>query len=284
VTERDDDRASFAQPESKNMQDSALLVALHDVTPAHAARLARAEQLLSALGVTKVAYLYVPNFHGQAAADLDSNFPAWCRRPRPYRVEWFLHGYFHEEQARERRAKASAPAHWFARRFLTSGEGELLTLRGRPLQQRVESGIQSMARAVGSLPAGFVAPAWLYNEELIPVLQRLGIRFTESHFHVFDLQTEQATGAPVITWASRTPLYRVSARVCVSIERRLWQEKPLLRVALHPGDFDHPRIVDSIARTIDSLTRTRRVISYRELADTNSSRTIARLVQTPKLK
>jgi len=266
------------------MEDPALLVALHDVTPAHAARLARAEQLLSALGVTKVAYLYVPNVHGQAAAHEDVDFPAWCRKPRPYRVEWLLHGYFHEEQARERRTPASAPAHWFARRFLTSGEGELLTLRGPALQERLESGVRSMARAVGSLPAGFVAPAWLYNEDLFPILQRLGIRFTESHFHVFDLQAEAVTGAPVITWASRTPVHRVSARVCASIERRLWQEKPLLRVALHPGDFDHPRIVESITRTIDALRRTRRVISYRELADTNSSRTIARLVHTPKLK
>src|SRR5262249_30167742 len=120
------------------MEDSALLVALHDVAPAHAARLARAEQLLSALGVTKVAYLYVPNFHGQAAGHEDSDFPAWCRRLRPYRVDWLLHGYFHEEQARERGARASAPAHWFARRFLTSGEGELLTLRGRAPHARLE--------------------------------------------------------------------------------------------------------------------------------------------------
>jgi len=264
VTERHDDRASFAQPERKNVEDPALLVALHDVTPAHAARLARAEQLLSALGLTTVAYLYVPAFHGQAPAHDDPEFSAWCRARRPYRVEWFLHGYFHEEQESERRVRASTPAHWFARAFLTDGEGEFLTLRGGSLQDRVQSGLLSMERAVGQSPAGFVAPAWLHNEDLIPVLQRLGMRFTESHFHVFDLQTREVVPAPVITWASRTGLHRAGARACARVERRLWSRKPLVRVALHPSDFDHPRIVDSIARTIETLSATRRVISYRE--------------------
>jgi hypothetical protein len=45
-------------------------------------------------------------------------------------------------------------------------------------------------------------------------------------------------------------------------ERRLWTHHPLVRVALHPGDFDHPRIVDSIARTIEALRANRRVIGY----------------------
>jgi len=270
VTERHDDRASFAQPERKNVEEPALLVALHDVTPAHAARLACAELLLSALGLTTVTYLYVPDFHGQAAAHDDRAFSAWCRAPRPYRVEWFLHGYFHEERESERRARPTTPGHWFARTFLTSGEGELLTLRGRALQDRLQTGIQSMACAIGYQPAGFVAPAWLYNEDLIPVLRRLGIRFTESHFHVFDLQTGEAIPTPVITWASRTCAHRAAARMCASVERRLWRRKPLVRVALHPADFDHPRIVDSVARTIETLSRTRRMISYHEVAQSHS--------------
>jgi predicted deacetylase len=285
VNDRDDDRASFAQPERKNVEEPALLVALHDVTPAHAARLARAEQLLSALGLTSVVYLYVPDFHGRGAAHADAQFAAWCRAPRPYRVDWFLHGYFHEERQRDRQGQPATPVDWFARRFLTDGEGEFLGLRGRALQERVQTGIQSMARAVGRLPAGFVAPAWLYNDDLLPVLQQLGVRFAESHFHVFDLQAQEAIAAPVITWASRTHLHRLSSRVCASVERRLWRGKPLVRVALHPADFDHPGIVASIARTIGALKTGRRVIGCQELAAYNRSRsTMARLVQTPKLK
>jgi len=264
------------------MDEPALLVALHDVTPAHAARLARAEQLLSALGLTSVAYLFVPDYHGRAAAHDDREFWARFRSPRPYAIEWFLHGYFHEEQASERGAWPS-PRQWFARRFLTRGEGEFLALRGLALQERVQAGIHSFARAVGCLPKGFVAPAWLYNEELVPVLQRLGFRFTESHFHIFDLHTCDAVPAPVITWASRTRQHRLSSRTCALLARGLWQRRPLIRVALHPCDFDHPRSVDSVARTIEALRVTRRVIGYRDLAN-HSRTTIARLVHTPTLK
>jgi predicted deacetylase len=260
VTDRDDDRASFTQPERKNVDEPALLVALHDVTPAHEARLARAEQLLSALGVTSVAYLYIPDYHGRGRPD--AGFAAWCRAARPYRIEWFLHGYFHEEQPGDRKAPAPSPAHWFARTFLTDREGEFVSLRGSALQARLEAGLQSLAGIVGSPASGFVAPAWLYNEELIPVLQRLGIRFTESHFHVFDLQALEARPSPVISWASRTRGRRVSSRVSASLMRRVWARRPLLRVALHPFDFDHPRVVDSIARTIDALRETRRVVGY----------------------
>jgi predicted deacetylase len=229
--------------------------------------------------------LYVPDFHGGGPAHADARFADWCRAPRPYRVEWFLHGYFHQEQERDRRAQPVAPADWFRRALLTDGEGEFLALRGRALEARVQAGLQSMARAVGSLPVGFVAPAWLYHDDLLPVLQRLGMRFTESHFHVFDLQTQEAIAAPVITWASRSGVHRLGSRVCASVESRLWRRRPVVRVALHPGDFDHPGIVASIARTIEALQSGRRVIGCQVLAAySRSSSTIARLVQTPKLK
>ncbi|HZW72006.1 MAG TPA: hypothetical protein VFF43_00605, partial [Caldimonas sp.] len=65
-------------------------------------------------------------------------------------------------------------------------------------------------------------------------------------------------------WASRSAGRRTSSRMVAAAERRLWTRHPLVRVALHPGDFDHPRIVDSIARTIDALRANRKVIGYAE--------------------
>jgi predicted deacetylase len=194
VTHRDDDRASFAQPQRKNVVQPALLVSLHDVTPAHAARLARAEQLLSALGVREVAYLYVPDFHGRAPAHDDPAFAAWCRAARPFRVQWLLHGYYHLER-REAGGSPSTPATWFARTFLTDGEGEFLSVCGRELQDRLASGIASLTATVGSAPEGFVPPAWLSNADLIPALERLGVRFTEDHFHLVDLRARRTVAA-----------------------------------------------------------------------------------------
>ncbi|HEX4566141.1 MAG TPA: hypothetical protein VH138_05890, partial [Vicinamibacterales bacterium] len=190
---------------------------------------------------------------------------------RPFSVQWFLHGYFHEEQTPERCAAAPTPAHWFARRFLTSGEAEFLALRGRALQERLEAGIRSMVPTVGRIPDGFVAPAWLYNDELIPALKALGIRFTESHFHAFDLATGRALAAPVLTWSTRSAARGTTSRGVAVAVRRLWTRTPLVRVALHPTDFDHPRIVASIARTLDALRAERTVMSYDDAIATAQS-------------
>ena len=260
-----DEPASVPQPECNNPDDRALLVSLHDVTPIHAARIERAERLLASLGISSVAYLFVPNFHGRAPAHDDAEFVAWCRARRPYSVEWVLHGYVHREDSLEAHEPSSRLTDWFARRFLTDGEGEFLSLRGRRLVQRLEAGVRSITHATGRPPEGFVAPAWLYNDELIPCLKRLHMPFTESHFHLFDLQNDRVQGAPVIAWASRSPAHRSGSLLATRVGRRLWAGQRLLRLALHPSDFDHERIVDSIVRSLDLLRTVRSVISYREV-------------------
>ena len=134
MTHRDDDRVSFAQPQRKNVVQPALLVSLHDVTPAHAARLARAEQLLSALGIEEVAYLYVPDFHGRAPAHRDPAFAAWCRAARPFRVQWFLHGYYHQE-LRERLGQ--------------NGQSAVSSLIDGDMAKPYSEGIDRLLQAVG---------------------------------------------------------------------------------------------------------------------------------------
>jgi predicted deacetylase len=238
-----------------------LLVALHDVTPAHAKRLEQAERLLTALGINAVTYLLIPDFHARAPAHACADFIAWCRASRSYDVQWFLHGYFHREDV-----DASGPsvADWCARKFLTAGEGEFLLLRGRMLDVRLRAGVDSFRQCLGHAPSGFVAPAWLYNEELIPALARLRVAFTESHFHVFDLLSARSVPAPVLTWASRTMAHRVGSLAVTATERLIWARRPLVRLALHPADFGHQRLVDSIARSLDALRRDRVVVTYEQ--------------------
>jgi predicted deacetylase len=242
------------------MAQPKLLVALHDVTPVHAARLEKAERLLTALGIRRVTYLLVPDFHASGAAHASDAFVAWCRMARPFDVQWFLHGYFHKDVvASARRLNA---ADWLASKLLTAGEGEFLELRGDALRERIGAGVQSFERCLGDAPSGFVAPAWLFNSELIPALTNMSFQFTESHFRVFHLRTGRERTAPVITWATRTRLRRYGSLIVALAERRLWQAQPLLRVALHPYDFDHPATVASIARTLDAVRRDRVLATY----------------------
>lgn len=253
--------ASTAQlPCNNTTGDGALIVSLHDVTPAHADRLERAERLLCAMGVSAVTYLFVPNFHGRWPAHERADFIGWCRTPRSFAVQWFLHGYFHREDGG--RGSNGSLIGWCGRQFLTAGEAEFLALRGRSLENRVRNGIEVFSQCLGQRPFGFVAPAWLYNDELLPALARAKVAFTESHFHIFDVIGSRALVSPVITWASRTTFHRVLSNTSSAIVYWAWQREPLLRIALHPTDFDHPGVVDCIQRTIDSARAARRVIAY----------------------
>src|SRR5262245_65319963 len=152
-----------------------LLVSLHDVAPFHLDRMARAEALFTRLGVPHVCYLYVPRFHrGPDAAD-DPRFVEWCATRRSFSVQWFLHGYYHDDDAR--RATLGWRAR-LARRLLTS-EAEFLALPDGEADVRLRAGLASLRRAVGVVPDGFVAPGWLWRPELAALLAERGFRYTE---------------------------------------------------------------------------------------------------------
>jgi predicted deacetylase len=235
-----------------------LIVSLHDATPVHAARLDRAEALLRALGVTEATYLLVPRFHG-VPSDEDAAFVRWCRAPRPFRVHWMLHGYLHRESPASR-----APGSWWKRALLTGGEGEFLTLHGEALHDRLARGRDVFRRCLDADPDGFVPPAWLAHAALRPALRDLGFAYTEDHHRLYQLQHARERRAPVITWATRTITRRAGSRVVCPALRALWRSQPILRVALHPHDFDYPATVANITRLMRALVRERDAIACGE--------------------
>jgi predicted deacetylase len=236
-----------------------LLISLHDATPFHLDRLRKAEALFRELGLAKVAYLFVPEYHGGYPSAGDPGFTAWCRESRPFAVEWFLHGYRHLEagpaDAAGRAPGAAAPggsalsAAW-KRRLLTAGEGEFLALDEPTQRARLASGLDSFRRCLGSDPAGFIAPAWLFNDKLIPLLKEFGLPYTEDHRRIYRTATGAAVASPVITWATRTLIRKYGSLAVCPLLARLWSAQPFLRVAMHPFDFDHPRTVGNIRKVL----------------------------------
>lgn len=241
-----------------------VLVSLHDVAPLHLARLRQAEALLVRAGVTRAAYFLVPDFHRRHPVSADPVFLDWCRRARPFSVDWVLHGHDHlEPDAGRSDARAMIGAR-MKRAFLTAGEGEFLALAPDDARDRVARGLVAL-RAAGLATDAFVAPAWLYNPSLPPILVAAGVRYTEDHRSVFDLVHGVTRRCPVITWATRTTLRRVGSRAICPALLGLWRNEPAIRIALHPFDFDHPRTVESITRVLDAAVGTRRGVGHAEL-------------------
>lgn len=238
------------------MSSLKMLVSIHDVTPWHLERIERAERVLADLGIDRVTYMLVPNFHGRAPIARDADFRVWCRADRPFLIDWFLHGYFHHVLVAGLAAtRRPTIRERLVAGVMTSGEGEFQTLREDGIRARLQNGCRSVHASVGHRPAGFVAPAWLFNDDLAPALKSSGFRFTEDHTHVWDVQTGMRVSCPAITWASRTALRRQGSRMLSAWLSRRWGSLPAVRVALHPSDFDVPELITSIRRTLETLRR-----------------------------
>jgi uncharacterized protein len=245
------------------------LLSLHDVTPFHLERLERAERLFEDLGVRRVAYLLVPDYHTGAPADTAA-FRTWCRRDRPFEVDWILHGYYHLEtdpagDEAERATPGRQPGglkRALTRRLATAGEGEFLALGASAADDRLARGMAVFERVLARPPAAFVPPAWLYSPALPEVLRQRGIRFWEDHGSVYDLAGARAVRAPVITWATRTPLRKWTSIAGTPVLGALWRRAPVLRLAVHPFDFDHEATVRSIRAVWGRALRARLQSTY----------------------
>ena len=235
-----------------------LVISLHDATPFHLERMRKAEAVFRDLGLVKITYLLVPEYHGGYPAAADPAFRAWCGEERPFKVDWHLHGYHHIEDAAGIGAGTSGD--FLKRKLLTAGEGEFLALDADAQRRKLEAGRESFRACLGTDPLGFVAPAWLFNSGLVPALKQQGFRFTEDQRRMYRVDSGKRIDSPVITWATRTFLRKYGSLVVCPALARLWANVPVLRVAMHPFDFDHPETVASITTVL------KRVMQGREQA------------------
>jgi uncharacterized protein len=237
---------------------ASVLVALHDVSPFHLPRLRRAEALFSELGVERATYLFIPDYHrGNPAAD-SPEFLAWCRAVRPHAVEWLLHGYYHLQDLGD-----DGPIGLLDRmrmKLLTGGEGEFFPLSPPDQRHRIARGMTIFETCLGQRPTGFVAPAFLYRPQLLPLLADCGLKYTEDHRHVIRLDPLRRRRSPVLTWATRTWARKHGSILAAPFLLRQWADEHVLRVAVHPFDFDHSETIASIRSVLGRALTNRRQI------------------------
>jgi predicted deacetylase len=235
-----------------------LLLSIHDVTPLHGPRIARLEAALAQATGRDAAWamLVVPDFHGRAPIAGDRTFHAWLRARAAAGVEMLLNGWSHRDPA---------PATW-AGRHMTAGEGEFAALAQGEAARRMRDGRRLLEDILGTPVTGFVAPAWLYNDGARAALAQEGFALAEDHWRVWR-PTDGATLArgPVITWASRTRARMASSLAFSAVAPALLRPLRVARVACHPHDADHPRLVAELGRVGRTLAQRRRLGRYAEL-------------------
>lgn len=221
------------------------LISLHDVTPAHEAKVLRSIAHLRSLGVDALSLLVVPDYHHRAHL---AHHAAFCDRLMAQlseRDELLLHGFWHLGE----QAPQDAGGRLLAR-ALTAGEGEFQALDYAQAFERIEDGLQVIEQSLGVRPAGFVAPAWLQNAEVRLAAKDLGLRYCEDHVYVHDLVRHHQILAPALSLASRSLPRRVGSLAAAALGARAFAPMATVRLAVHPNDYDHPRLVDALGRVV----------------------------------
>lgn len=221
--------------------DRQALVSLHDVSPAHEDIIFAAIEHLRRAGVEALTLLVVPDYHKRA--DLRRN-KAFCRRLKQTlgpRDEVALHGLYHlaDQAPKSTRGRLAAAT-------LTAGEGEFHALSQDEAQHRIAKGLRILRDTLDIDPVGFVAPAWLQNDDVVRAVRASGLQWCEDHLLVYDLVHGRQLMAPALSMASRDVVRRVGSVATARVGAALLPGLRTVRLAVHPGDYRHPALVEAL--------------------------------------
>ncbi len=247
------------------MSTRQFVVAVHDVTPAHADRLQRIYDILERWGIDCPALFVVPDWHGAWPLDDHGTFVADLTRRAAGGAEIFLHGYRHDEAGRRRTLTDRVRV---CGRTATSAE--FMFLSEEETGQRLDAGL-GMLRGAGLEPVGFVPPAWLFAAHTRRLACDRGLALTESFVWLENLQARERRFAPALSWSTaRSWRSHVTAAIG-GVRARLSAMQPVLRLSIHPPDVDVPSVRHSLERVTAHLASTRSFRRYQELLGVSAS-------------
>jgi predicted deacetylase len=235
----------------------ALVVSVHDVSPLTRTRVAHLLRDVLEEGLDRISLLVIPNHHKLAPISQDAAFCEWLRRTIQGH-EVVLHGYFHlRPQTAQGLRSRIVTEHY------TAGEGEFYDLPEREASARLEKAKREFA-AVGFAPRGFIAPAWLLGAEAELAVKSAGFEYTTRLRNFKDLITDREIASRSLVWSVRSGWRRVLS-LCWNalLARRLW-EAPLLRIGLHPADWDHCAVRRQALGLIRAALAAREAMTYED--------------------
>ncbi len=235
------------------------LVAIHDVTPAHADSLRRIYALLDQLGITRYALLVVPDWHGAWPLERHAPFVGDLLRRQAAGAEVFLHGYRHDEAGLRRS--------WVQHLRVagrTAAEAEFRIAPPEEAERRLDRGLE-LFRRLGLKPVGFIPPAWLHGPRGLAQLRQRGLHYTEGFWLITNVKNAVQRFAPALSWSSAR-LWRSQVTAGIVDARGLmpWAQ-PVVRVVIHPPDIEIPVLRASVSTTLHRLAATRPTTTYRDV-------------------
>ena len=230
-----------------------LAVALHDVEPRSFARAKEIRGWLAQRGVERVTLLVIPASELHPIGPRAPGLITWLRGRVASGDAIAQHGL-------ARRASGRPP--WprsMVARWQGGGAAEFPGLGADETARRVEAG-RRLLNDVELDPRGFVAPAYAYTRPLRALLATTFDWFAD--VRCVSTRERGRLASPALCLGSSTPFKRA---LSPSLIRALARPgSPLLRIDVHPADFDLPRHVATLEALLE-LGTGRQVVTYDEL-------------------
>jgi len=236
-----------------------LVVSIHDVAPSTQPTTDKIISELAAKGIRHCSLLVVPDYHRQGASMKDRQFVSWLRNVEAAGNEIVIHGYFHERPTRVRESFLEK----FITQFYTQGEGEFYDLGYDEAFRRIKTAREEFL-ACGLKPRGFVAPAWLLSSEGERAARDAEMEYTTRLRTVRDLRSGETFSARSLVYSVRHGWRRMTSLAWNAALSRALENKPLVRLSIHPPDFSHPTIWRQIVDLISEMDGRRTPTTYQD--------------------
>jgi len=238
---------------------SSLVLSIHDVSPLTLKNTRAILADLKSLGLNRYSLLVIPDHHRRGHFLESAPFCAWLKEEASAGQEIVIHGYYHQRAPKP----AESVVDKFITRFYTANEGEFYDI-GREQAFELVAKAREEFSSIGLSSTGFIAPAWLLSTAAETALADLGLRFTTRLGGVIDLATGKTHPSQSMVYSVRSEWRRqVSLLWNSSLYRRL-EANPLLRIGIHPVDFDHPTIWEQIRTKVSEALTQRQATTYED--------------------
>lgn len=246
-----------------------LIVSFHDLHPGSWDCCRRFIETSRKLGARHMTLLIVPQFHGQEPFTENEPFVQWLRNLPVDEFDFCLHGYYHKAE--------NIRGNWYHKlmgKVYTTGEGEFYQLSQIEAQEKLSAGMNLFNSS--RLPVyGFTAPAWLISPEGKSAIRESGFLYNTLWDKVELPTSNIAVKAPTIVYSSRNLWRRFVSKLWVSFFQTYTKNAHILRLAVHPIDFEFPDIEAHIYRVLEKALRTRTTSTYRDLVPAEKLRPVS---------
>jgi predicted deacetylase len=231
-----------------------LAVALHDVEPRSFARSREIREWLERRGIERVTLLVIPAADLHPIGARSPELAAWLRRRVARGDVIAQHGLVHEAGGRPRWPRSTLAA------WQGGTAAEFPGLAHDDAARRVATG-QRLLREIELDPHGFVAPGYAYTRALRGIL-------AESHDWFADLRAihskEGTIPARALCLGSSTTLKRRLSPSVIRAAARATGE--IMRVDIHPQDFDQTSHVETLQRVLEQARAQDRIaVTYDDI-------------------